>query len=112
MGLERAFMNLYGSKPQIDLDKQVARCRVPKPMTLDFKALFDGITRANVGTAAIVVRASGEVKDGRVTLAGTGQAFPLEGSAAAAGPALLELKVHAWEDPARTRLEVVKTIPK
>lgn len=107
MGLEKLLTGLYGTVPQLDMDRQFARVRVARPMTLDFAALADGIKRNNVGTAGITVQATAEVKDGRVVLQPTGQAFPLEGPApGSAGPVRRTLKVHDWADPARTRLEV------
>ena len=108
MGLERLFRNLYGSTPQIDMDQQFARARVPAPMELDFAKLADGIKRNNVGTAAITVEAQAEVKEGRVLLRPTGQSFPLEGKPPAdTGVKRRKLKVHEWEDPAKTKLESV-----
>ncbi len=109
MGLERLFRNLYGTTPQIDMDRQLARARVPAPMALDFHRLADGIKRNNVGTAAIMLRAAAEVKDGKVILRPTGQAFGLHGPAPADGGARPRtLRVLGWEDPAAVRLEVLE----
>ena len=109
MGLERLFRNLYGPTPSLDMDKQLARARVPKPMTLDFAALADGIKRNNVGTAAIVLEATAEVKDGRVVLQPTGQGFPLAGAPPAdPAPARRRLKILDWEDPTKTRMEILR----
>lgn len=107
MGLEKLLTGLYGTVPQLDMDRQFARVRLPRPMTLDFAGLADGIKRNNVGTAAITLQADAEVKGGRVVLQPTGQSFPLEGKAPPSGPARRTLKVHDWADPSRTRLEVV-----
>ena len=104
MGLERLIQNTYGTTPQIDLDKQILRARVPKPMTLDFTALADGIKRANVGTAAIEIDVAFEVKGDRVVLAGTGQSFPVEPGA----PQGIRLKVLDWTDPATTRVTIAR----
>lgn len=82
-GLERLLRNLYGSTPQIDLDRQLARVRVLKPVRFDFPGLIDGLRRANVGYDSARLTADVEVKDGRVVLRGTGQDFPLEGAAEA-----------------------------
>ena len=106
MGLERLLTGLYGTVPQLDMDRQFARARVVRPMELDFAKLVDGIKRNNVGTAAITVEATAEVKDGKVVLQPTGQTFPLEGGASP-GVARRKLKVHEWTDPAKTRLEVL-----
>lgn len=109
MGLERLFRNLYGPTPQIDLDKQIARARVPQPLPLDFAQLADGIKRANVGTAAIRFEARAEVKDGKVVLHPTGQAFPLAGPPPPDPAAARRwMNVLEWEDPGKTRLEVIR----
>src|SRR5688572_16588556 len=108
MGLEKLLRGLYGSAPQLDMDRKFARVRVPKPMTLDFAGLADGIQRNNVGTAAIQVQAVVTVAAGKVTFAGTGQEFPLEGTAPPpSGPTRRAFRVLDWEDKAKTRLEVV-----
>jgi hypothetical protein len=109
MGLERLFRNLYGTTPQIDMDRQLARARVPDPRPLDFTGLAEGIRRNNVGTAAITVRAIAEVARGKVILQPTGQEFALHGNAPADGGARpRRLRVHGWEDPAAIRLEVLE----
>ena len=109
IGLERLLTGLYGTVPQLDMDQQFARARVIQPMMLDFAKLADGIKRNNVGTAGITLEATAEVKDGKVVLKPTGQAFPIEGAAPAPpGPARRKLKVHDWTDPARTRLEIIR----
>src|SRR5687767_1232852 len=100
MGLERLLTGLYGTVPQLDMDKQFTRSRVIQPMQLDFAKLVDGIKRNNVGTAGITLEATAEVKDGKVVLQPTGQAFPLEGSPPTSpGSARRKLKVHDWTDP-------------
>lgn len=104
MGLERLIQNLYGTTPQIDLDRQILRARVPKPMALDFKALADGITRNNVGTAAIEIEVEFEVKGDRAVLKETGQSFPLEKAATGGN----RLRVLGWEAPATTRVDAVR----
>ncbi len=103
MGLERLIQKLYGTTPQIDLDKQILRARVPQPVTLDFPALVDGITRANVGTAAILLEAAFDAKDGRVILKRTGQSFPLEGDASGGH----RLRVLGWESPETVRVQAI-----
>lgn len=79
-GLERLLRNLYGSTPQIDLDLQLARVRVMKPVAFDFPALVDGLKRANVGYGAAALTADVDIKEGRAVLR-TGQSLPLEGPA-------------------------------
>ena len=107
MGLERLLTGLYGTVPQLDMDRQFARARVIRPMELDFARLVDGIKRNNVGTADITLEATAEVKDGKVVLRPTGQSFPLEGKAPAnPGAGRRKLKVHDWTGAAR--LEVLE----
>ena|SRR5688572_22348242 len=102
MGLERLIQKTYGTTPQIDLDKQILRARVPKPTTFDFGALADGIKRANVGTAAIVLSAPFEVKDGRVVIRDTGQTFKLEGPSTGGS----RLRILGWESAETTRAAI------
>jgi len=80
-GLERLLRNLYGSTPQIDLDRQLARVRVVKPVAFDFPALTDGLKRANVGYGSAVLTVDVDIKGGQAVLRDTGQALPLEGPA-------------------------------
>jgi hypothetical protein len=109
MGLEKLLRGLYGTVPQLDMDNQFARVRVPKPMTFDFKELADGIKRNNVGTAGIEMQASAEVRDGKVVLQPTGQSFALAGDPPPdKGAGRRRWKVLNWEDPARTALEVLR----
>ena len=109
MGLEKLLRGLYGSVPQLDMDRQFARVRVEKPMTFDFKALADGIKRNNVGTAGIEVEADVEIRDGQVAIRPTGQIFRLAGPAPdQKGVARRRLKVLGWEDSAKTEVRVVR----
>jgi hypothetical protein len=80
-GLERLLRNLYGSTPQIDLDQQIARVRVVKPVVFDFPALVDGLKRANVGYGSAAVTMEVDIQPGQAVVRSTGQALPLEGSA-------------------------------
>ena len=104
MGLEKLLRGLYGSVPQLDMDRQFARVRVLQPMRLDFKALADGIARNNVGTAAIELEATVEIGDGQVRIQPTGQTFPLRGPAEPGGRH--RLQVREWQDPAKTFVEI------
>ena len=109
MGLEKLLRGLYGSVPQLDMDKQFARVRVIRPMTFDFQELADGIRRNNVGTADIELEATVEIADSKVVIQPTGQSFPLSGPAPAGEKTgRRRLKVLHWEDRARTSLEVVR----
>jgi hypothetical protein len=109
MGLEKLLRGLYGSVPQLDMDKQFARVRVEKPMTFDFKALADGIKRNNVGTAGIEVEADVEVREGQVVIRPTGQAFRLAGPAPEQkGMARRRFRISDWEDPPTTSVQIVR----
>jgi len=105
MGLEKLLRGLYGTVPQLDMDKQFARVRVIQPMTFDFKALVDGIQRNNVGTAAIEVEASVEIAGGKVVIQPTGQSIPLVGTGTSGRR---RLKVHDWLEPSKTAVEILR----
>ena len=104
MGLERLIQNLYGTTPQIDLDKQILRARVPGPTTFDFAALADGIKRNTVGTAAIEVEVPFQVNGDRVVIDRTGQSFAL----GAPGTGRTRFRVQGWEKPETTRIDVIR----
>ncbi len=108
MGLEKLLRGLYGSVPQLDMDKQFARVRVIRPMAFDFQALAEGIKRNNVGTAGIEVEATAEVANSKVVIQPTGQAFPLSGPPPGEKSGRRRLKVLNWEDRLRTSLEVLR----
>ena len=107
MGLEKLLRGLYGTAPQLDMDRQFARVRVPTPLSFDFKALADGTRRNNVGTAGIELEATIEVRDGKALIRPTGQTFFLDGPAPAGDAKWRRWKVLFWEDPARTALRVL-----
>lgn len=107
MGLERLMRKLFGTTPQIDLDHWMVRTRIARPVTFDFTKLADQVMRTNVTTLAVHLEAAAEVRDSKVILQPTGQAFPLEGKAPDdPAPGRRRLKVHGWEGGA-ARLEVV-----
>jgi hypothetical protein len=109
MGLEKLLRGLYGTVPQLDMDKQFARVRVVQPMSFDFKALADGIARNNVGTAGIEVEAIVEISEAKVVIQPTGQSFPLFGPPPSGEKtARRRHKVLEWQDPARTSLELIR----
>jgi hypothetical protein len=105
--LERLLRNLYGSTPQIDLDRKIARSRAVLPQTLDFQKLGDGMKRANVDLMGITLQASAELKGGRAVLQPTSQAFALDGPSDDGPVARRTFKVLDWMDPSRTRLHPV-----
>ena len=91
---------------QIDLDRQIARARVPRPMPLDFAVLAEGVVRNNMGVGGFVVHARASVGDGKVTLHPTGQVFLLSGSPPSQpGEAMRRMSVVDWSDPTKTALD-------
>ena len=109
MGLEKLLRGLYGSVPQLDMDNQFARVRVPQPVNLDFKALAEGIKRNNVGTAAIEFEAVCELREGKIVLQPTGQTFPLAGpTPAERTTARRRMKVTNWAEPEKTAVEILR----
>ena len=107
--MERLLRTLYGSTPQIDLDRQFARVRVPNPQPIDPAALVDGLKRNNVGYGGLTIQADVEVGDGRVVLSATGQSFALEGAAPESGlRSSRVLRVRDAATPVKTRVELVR----
>ena len=104
MGLDRSFRGLYGPAPQIDIEKQIARARVPSPMDLDFSALLKEIEKNNLGIDGIIVLADVSVADGKVTFTGSNQTFPLTGSGEGGRR---WLRVSDWADPSKTALQIL-----
>jgi hypothetical protein len=75
-------------------------------MSLDLPALVDGLKRNNVGFGGLTIRADFAIKDGKATLAATGQSFPWEGPEPASGATSTRtLRVRDAATPARTRVE-------
>lgn len=98
----------YGSSPQIDLDKQIARTRVAEPLTLDFQLIARRVRENNMGVGGIYVESDVTVNDGQVTFA-TGQKVPLEGAAEASG--WQRFSVLDYDTPAKTRLTAAPLLP-
>ena len=48
MGLERLIKEMFGTTPQLDLDKKILRVRIPRAVAIDFPALAEGIRKNNV----------------------------------------------------------------
>ncbi len=105
--LERLLRSLYGSTPQIDLDKKIARSRAAAAQAFDFHKLGDGMKRANVDLMAITLQATAELKSGKAVLQPTGQSFALDGAVPDAPGARRTFKVLDWKDPEKTRLQIV-----
>ena len=82
LGLEKFLRSLYSTAPQIDLERQMARVRVPEPVMIDLPGIVDGFRRANTGLNSVWVTASGVVSGGRLLLRETKQPLPLVDSVA------------------------------
>ena len=104
MGLERLFRGLYGPRPQIDIEKQIARVRVPKPIKLDFVEIVAGIKRNNLDTAGILLHAEATVSGNEVRLS-TGQTFLLRGKAPGESDGRRRMSVHDWKTPEKTAVQ-------
>lgn len=78
-------------------------------MPLDFAELADGVRRNNMGLGGFRFQANATVRGSVVRLEPTGQMFPLAGEAPAeGGSAWRTFRVLEWEDPAKTKLEMVR----
>ena len=106
LGLQRLFEGLYGPTPQIDLDLQIARARVPQQHVFDFHAIADGLRRNNVGCDAITVGVRGSLADGTLRIDGTGQELPAKATAEAKGP-WLWFDVEGFEEGETTQLHLI-----
>jgi hypothetical protein len=82
---------------------------VPKPTSLDFAGIADGVKRNNMGFGGVKVTVDADVENGFVTLKPTGQRFPLAGPPPPT-PARgrLTFEVRNAEDPSRTALEPIR----
>lgn len=98
MGLERSIVGRFGSTPQIDLDRQIARVRVTRPDKLDFAWFADTMVRNNIGVGGFRLYARARIKKGAVILEPTGQRFALSGSPPReALPGLRWFEVRDWK---------------
>lgn len=107
MGLERLFRGLYGARPQIDIEEQIARVRVPEPVRLDFVEIEEGIRRNNLDVAAIVLHADVVVSGKEVRLE-NGQRFPLRGDAEGKTRGRRRMSVHDWKTPEKTSIQILE----
>lgn len=82
MGLQQFFESRFGSTPQIDLDRQLCRVRIERPLPLDLRAIADGVIKNNMGLGGLQVRVRGQLRDGKATLAESGQVVSVEGGPA------------------------------
>ena len=107
MGLERLLRRLYGAGPQIDIEKQIARNRVPNPVTFDFKELEQGIKRNNIDVAGLTLHADVKVSEGKANLS-TGQSYPWRGAPPGESNGHVRMKVLDWSDSSKTSLGLLK----
>ncbi|HVR72921.1 MAG TPA: hypothetical protein VMT52_01250 [Planctomycetota bacterium] len=78
-------------------------------MPLDFVELAGGVRRTNMGLGGFRFQANATVRDSAVRLEPTGQTFALAGGAPAEGGlAWRTFRVLEWEDPAKTRIELLR----
>ena len=81
--MQQFFESQFGSTPQIDLDRQLARVRIVRPQPLDVRRIAqDGVIKNNMGLGGIELRVRGTLQDGTVTFVETGQTLPVTGGPA------------------------------
>ncbi len=80
VGLEKLLTKFYGTVPEIDLDGQIVRVRVPGPTVFDLTRIADGFRRANTGLNSISITAWGTVSEGWFRVDGTDQMLRIDGS--------------------------------
>ena len=103
MGLERFIVGRFGTTPQIDLDKQIARVRLSRPVTLDFQDFADAIVRNNMGVGGFRVYAAATIEGGRIVFRGSDQSFPITGDPPSdGGPTWF--RVEGWKKGATVTL--------
>lgn len=78
LGLAKFLEDLFKTTPQIDLDRQLARIRVPSPASLDFPGIADGFRRSNTGLDRVHLTCVTTVLDGRLVLHPTRQTFRID----------------------------------
>ena len=77
-------------------------------MHFDFTKLLDGLKRNNVGLGGIKLRATVSLAEGTLQIQPTGQSLSLSGKPPAeSGKSRQWLKVLEWQDPKKTKLEII-----
>lgn len=95
--MQQFFESRFGSTPQIDLDRQLARVRIVRPQPLDLRRIAqDGVIENNMGLGGIHLRVRGAVQDGLVTFAETGQTLPVTGAPARSTQPWLRFEALAY----------------
>jgi hypothetical protein len=104
LGLQQLFEGQFGPTPQIDLDRQIARARVPAPQPLDFVALRDGVLRNNVGVDRIVIALRAKVEDGHAVASESMQRWRIdEAPAIHQGHGWIWAEIREFDPPLRLR---------
>lgn len=80
VGLEKFLTRLYGTVPEIDLDRQVVRVRIPSPTFFDVARIVDGFRRANTGLDSVLITTWGTVSGNWFRIDGTDQTLRVEGT--------------------------------
>lgn len=81
--MQQFFESRFGSTPQIDLDRQLCRVRLERPLPLDLRAIAtEGVVKNNMGLGGLQVRVRGVLDGGTVTLEGTSQRISVQGGPA------------------------------
>lgn len=95
--MQQFFESRFGSTPQIDLDRQLARVRIERPQPLDLRAIAaEGVIQNNMGLGGIELRVRGTLGPGTATLAETGQTLPVTGAPARASQPWLWFDARAF----------------
>ncbi|MBL8756231.1 MAG: hypothetical protein JNK15_23250 [Planctomycetes bacterium] len=81
--MQQFFESRFGSTPQIDLDRQLCRVRLERPLPLDLRAIAtEGILKNNMGLGGLQVRVRAVLADGKATFEGTAQQISVQGGPA------------------------------
>lgn len=73
VGLDKFLRGLYGTRPSIDLDRGIARLRIPYPAPIDPAGIARGFERANAGLGWMMLTVKCTLSPGRLTLIRTRQ---------------------------------------
>lgn len=84
VGLDKFLRKLYGTRPSIDLDRSIARLRIPSPAAIDPAEIARGFERANTGLGRIMLTVKCTLLPGHVAIFPTGQRFVVRGVEAVA----------------------------
>lgn len=103
-------MGRYGPDYQIDLDKQIARVRVTRPLQLDFAELALGVKKNNMGLAGFKLQANAVMENGQWVIQPSAQRFTARGATASEPlPAWRTFRVFDWLPGGAATLELLQT---